>query len=67
MIGCFAVCVSSVESELWFSKVGRAITKSRAGLENSIVQASVCLQSWYPISFSSEVVSLGSQKDDTCT
>ena len=58
VIDFFAVCASSVESERWFSKGGRVITKSRASLENSTVQASICLQSWYPLSFSPKVVSL---------
>ena len=58
VIDFFAVCASSVESERWFSKGGGVITKSRASLENSTVQASICLQSWYPLSFSPKVVSL---------
>ena len=58
VIDFFAVCASSVESERWFSKGGRVITKSRASLENSTVQAAVCLQSWYPLTFCSKIVSL---------
>ena len=58
VIDFLAVCASSVESERWFSKGGKVITKFRASLENSTVQAAICLQSWYPCSFSTKVVSL---------
>lgn len=55
-IDFLAVCASSVESERWFSKGGRVITKFRASLEKNSVQASICLQSWYPTSFCTNVI-----------
>ncbi|XP_055354979.1 uncharacterized protein LOC129600473 [Paramacrobiotus metropolitanus] len=45
----FSCCVSSVESERWFSKSGKLVTKERNRLLSDAVQAVMCLKSWHTV------------------